>query len=184
MGFKELSYQSLTLVPQDLEKGPLFPIELLEFIQGMGAEPKKRRSFGVTTYIYQSGLGVLHNNVRVESALGWGDLDLSSLIRASSGSFQILIDPDLPGNQVRQLKALFVPEHGPQACTVVLDVTPQFLRQWRNGGFSVRLQDRSYLESIGGQFVLFFFSEDRVHLAGLRIYDSRSSASTCHQMLK
>lgn len=149
----------------------------------------KRMLMNVSAELTQKRDAALHENLRVNTPLGGGIIDLSEIVTPVRGSFSLkIMTKKEDGNQPSNLRVYFV-SRGKQrrvdgedygaGCGRYMDVTSYFNKKMSKSGFELYTANQRYLSVVGGTFVAVGFEKEAMQVGTLTFTDSRYPELLC-----
>jgi hypothetical protein len=152
-------------------------------------EELKRKLINVSVEMTQKRHQALHENVRVNTPLGGGVIDMAEFVAPLKGAFFVKILPrDDEDKSVSGIRVFFVshaktrnigPEQYGSGCDKFMEITSFFHKHMGKHGFEVYSTEQRYLSVLGGTFVLVAFGKEALHVGSVTFGDSRYPELTC-----
>lgn len=151
--------------------------------------PIKRRLMNVALELRQKRPGALHEDVRVNTPLGGGVVDLVEFVTPLRGGFHVKIVPTHENHsEVSSLRVFFVSRAKSRqldgeiygaGCDKFMEITSLFREKMTGPGFEVYTADQRYVSVLGGVYILVAFENDALEVGSISIMDSRYPGLMC-----
>lgn len=146
-----------------------------------------RKLLNVTVEMSQKRPAALHENVRINTPLGGGVIDLAEFTTPVRGSFSTRIRGHLDdGHDIPGLRVFFVSkaksrevggEQFGAGCDKFMEITSLYTQ--KQSGFELYTADQRYVSVLGGTFVLVAFAKEALQVGSVSFYDSRFPDLMC-----
>jgi len=162
----------------------------LKASQRPDTEGLKRKLMDVSVELRQKRVAALHEDVRVNTPLGGGIIDLAEFVTPLRGAFQMRIKPHVSNNHasIADLRVFFVSqaknrsiageEYG-AGCGKFMEITSYFTQKMAGRGFDLYTADQRYISVLGGTFVMVSFDKEALKVASVSFQDSRFPELMC-----
>lgn len=168
-------------------------LEYRGFLTAQQVSPKegiKRKLLNITVELSEKRRAALHENVRINTPLGGGVIDLSEFVTPLRGAFEakIKVNSETAGEESPAVRVFFVSHAKPRilggeqygaGCDKYMEVTSFFNRKMSHGGFELYTADQRYLSVLGGTFVLVAFDKEALLVGSVSFMDSRFPELMC-----
>lgn len=149
----------------------------------------KRKLLNVSVELTEKRHAALHENVRVNTPLGGGVVDLADLVTPVRGAFAVKIKAGLDkSDEAIPVKAFFVSrtktrvlagEQYGAGCDKFMEISDFFSRKMSQNGFDLYTADQRYVSVLGGTFVLVSFDKEALMVGSVTFQDSRFPELAC-----
>jgi hypothetical protein len=149
----------------------------------------KRKLIDVSVELRQKRAAALVEEVRINTPMGGGVIDLADFVTPLRGAFQMHIKPrvdekdgafDLRVFFISQAKETVIDdEQFGVGCGKMIEVTAFFNDKMKGSGFELFTAGQRYLSVIGGVFVLVGFAEEMLQVGSVSFLDSRFPELFC-----
>lgn len=163
--------------------------EYLTHNQFPAQESLKRRLLDVSVELRQKREVALHENVRINTPIGGGIVDLADFVTPLRGAFQMKIRPRVEGSDhVEGLRVFYISQAKKRSldgedfgagCGKLMELTSFFGKKMGGHGFDLYTADQRYLSVVGGTFVLAAFAKEALQVASVTFTDSRFPDKMC-----
>lgn len=165
--------------------------EFLKDNQVVTKEGLRRKLLNVDVELRQEREGALHENVRINTPLGGGVVDLAEFVTPLRGAFHMKIRaleekgaqdevPDVRVFFVSHSKARLVDgESFGAGCDKFMEVTSLYRKEMSETGFDLYSTGQRYLSAVGGTFVLIGFDKEALKVGSVTFTDSRHPELLC-----
>ncbi len=152
-------------------------------------ETLKRKLIDVSVELRQRKPAALHEDVRINTPLGGGVIDLAEFVTPLRGAFQLLIKPRGENHaSIDNLRVFFVSrakerlidgENYGSGCGRFMEVTKVFDKKMSSTGFELFTADQRYVSVLSGVFVMAAFTKDALQVGSVAFADSRFPELMC-----
>lgn len=163
--------------------------EYLKHNQWPDQESLKRKLLDVSVELRQERPAALHEDVRINTPLGGGIVDLAEFVTPLRGAFHLLIKPRAEKNEVLEGLRVFFVSHGKErridgedfgaGCGKFMEVTSFFNKKMDGSGFDLYTAEQRYVSVVGGIFVMAAFSREALQVGSVSFTDSRFPELIC-----
>jgi hypothetical protein len=163
--------------------------EYLTHNQLPAQESLKRKLLDVSVELRQKRPAALHEEVRINTPIGGGVIDLADFVTPLRGAFQMQIKPSVDHEgAVEGLRVFYVSQAKERSvggedfgagCGKFMEVTSYFTKKMAGAGFELYTAEQRYVSVVGGIFVLAAFAKDALQVGSVSFMDSRFPELTC-----
>ena len=151
-------------------------------------ESLKRELLNVSAEFTQDRVAALHEDLRVNTPVGGGVIDMADFVTPLRGLFRLNIKARDGHGEAVAGKVYYV-SHAKErvidgdafgaGCGKYMDITSFYNAKMSRGGFELYTAEQRYLSVLAGTFVIIAFTKDTLQVASLTFADSRYPALTC-----
>ncbi len=149
----------------------------------------RRKLIDVSVELRQKRAAALNEEVRINTPMGGGVIDLADFVTPLRGAFQMHIKPRVDqGDSVSDLRVFFISqakersvdgENVGAGCGKMMELTAFFRKKMNGPGFELYTAGQRYVSVIGGVFVLVGFAKDALQVGSVSFMDSRYPELLC-----
>lgn len=149
----------------------------------------KRKLMDVSVELRQKRAAALNEEVRINTPIGGGVIDLADFVTPLRGAFQMHIIPRVDQNEgVSDLRVFYISQAKERSvdgdefgagCGKMMEVTSFFNKKMNAAGFELYTTGQRYVSVIGGVFVLAGFAKDALQVGSVSFMDSRFPELLC-----
>lgn len=152
-------------------------------------QPLVRKLLNVTVELSQKRAAALHENVRINTPLGGGVIDLAEFVTPVRGGFATKLRAHLEdGHDIPGLRVFFVSkgrsrevagEEFGAGCDKFMEITSRYNQKNAGDGFELYTADQRYVSVLGGTFVMVSFVKEALQVGSVSFLDSRYPDLMC-----
>lgn len=149
----------------------------------------KRKLLDISVELRQKRMVALQEDVRINTPIGGGIIDLADFVTPLRGVFQMRIRPrDEHTDQIAGQRVFYIStakdrsidgDHFGAGCGKLMEVTSFFDKKMSGKGFDLYTAEQRYVAVVGGTFVVAAFSKEALQVGSVSFLDSRYPELMC-----